>query len=64
MLSVQTYKKYQKSGDLNERKEFLRDWFGGKDSGGKKVDSAIRIFDSDKTITFPEYLIKAVQFDT
>jgi len=64
MLSVQTYKKYQKSGDLNERKEFLRDWFGGKDSGGKKVDSAIRIFDSDKKITFPEYLIKAVQFDT
>jgi putative ATP-dependent endonuclease of OLD family len=64
MLSVQTYKNYQKSGDLNERKEFLRDWFGGKDSGGKKVDSAIRIFDSDKTITFPEYLIKAVQFDT
>ncbi len=64
MLSVQTYKEYQKNDDLNDKKIFLRDWFGGQNSGGKKVDSAIRIFDSDKNIRFPEYLIKAVEFDT
>lgn len=64
MLSTQTNNNYLGSGDLNARKVFLKSWFDGKDSGGKKVDSAIRIFDSEENIAYPEYLTKAVEFGT
>lgn len=64
MLSKLTYKKYAKSDDLADKKAFLKDWFDGSDSGGKKVDSAIRIFDSGEDISYPKYLQEAVQFDT
>lgn len=62
MLSSQTYKEYEKCGDLYKRKEFLKAWFTGDTSASKKVDSAIRIFDSGKLPKFPEYLTKAVEF--
>lgn len=64
MLSATTYKKYEESSNLNASKTFLKNWFDNKDSGSKKVDSAIRIFDSAKVITYPKYLIEAVKFDT
>jgi hypothetical protein len=64
MLSKQTYNNYMKCSDLMAKKEFFKNWYSGKDTGSKKVDSAIRIFDSDKDIIFPEYLTKAVQFDS
>ncbi|MEP3629223.1 MAG: AAA family ATPase [Hyphomicrobiales bacterium] len=61
ILSSQTYNKYD-TGDLRARQEFLTEWFGGSQSGAKKVDSAIRAFDSDVEIKFPEYLKKALCF--
>ena len=63
MLSTQTYKLYQGSGNLNARKAFLKDWYGIKKSGKRKVDSAIRIFDSKEDIRFPDYLTKTIEFD-
>ncbi|MCI5146589.1 MAG: ATP-dependent endonuclease, partial [Candidatus Electrothrix sp. AR3] len=63
MLSTQTFKLYEQEDDLANRKAYLRNWFAGEKSGGKKVDSAIRIFDSDKKIKYPQYLVKAVTFD-
>lgn len=62
MLSPQTYKKYN-TGDLQTKKEFLKDWFKGEKTGGRKVDSAMRIFENNEEITFPDYLLDAVNFD-
>ena len=61
-LSKQTYKKYDE-GDIDDRKEFLLDWFSGEKAGGRKVDSALRIFDSTKKIKFPSYLKDAITFE-
>lgn len=61
VLSGQTHKKYE-AGDLVARRKFLIDWFAGSKSGGKKVDSAIRAFDSNVEIKYPEYLEKALSF--
>jgi len=36
---------------------------GDKNNGSKKVDSAIRIFDSTEIIKYPNYLLEALQFD-
>lgn len=63
MLSTQTYNKYNECAGLSGKKAFFKDWYGDEKSGSKKVDSAIRIFESDKDIKFPEYLEKAVYFD-
>ena len=62
-LSKQTYKTYREEATIEDKKAFLKKWFWGKSSGGKKVDSAIRIFESENEIIFPEYLLKAIHFD-
>lgn len=64
MLSTQTYKMYEQEDGLTEKKAYLKNWFVGEKAGGKKVDSAIRIFDSEEEINYPEYLVKAVDFGT
>jgi putative ATP-dependent endonuclease of OLD family len=48
--------------DIAAKSDFFNKWFAG-DSGKKKVDSAIRIFDSSEAIGFPDYMMKAVTFD-
>ncbi|GAB1270286.1 AAA family ATPase [Aurantivibrio infirmus] len=63
MLSTQTYNLYEKEGGLPAKKTYLRNWFTCEKSGGRKVDSAIRIFDSKEVIKYPSYLVKAVEFD-
>jgi len=63
ILSAKTFNNYIKLETLKKKREFLLDWFEGDDAGRKKVDSAIRIFDSTEAINFPEYLAKAVEFD-
>lgn len=63
MLSTQTYNKYNKINGLDKKKEFFTQWYDGEDSGKKKVDSAIRIFDNNEEIKFPDYLTKAVQYE-
>jgi len=44
------------------KRAFFEGWYAAKDAGSKKVDSAIRIFDSAVTINYPDYLTKAVDF--
>lgn len=63
MLSTQTCNKYKECADLAAKKEFFKSWYVDEKSGSKKVDSAIRIFDSDQSIKFPQYLEKAIDFD-
>jgi len=63
MLSRQTYTQYSACPDLTAKKEFLVNWYSGSDAGRKKVDSALRMFDSAEPIKFPLYLTKAVTFD-
>lgn len=63
MLSTQTYNKYDVKVGIIDKKQFLIEWFKGEESGKKKVDSAIRIFESDEKIEYPEYLEKAVHYE-
>ena len=63
MLSAKTLGKYNASGDLAGKKQFLREWYDGENSGSRKVDSAVRIFDSVVVIKYPDYLTKAIAFD-
>lgn len=63
MLSAKTLGAYNGKTNLAEKKEFLGSWYGAKNSGGRKVDSAVRIFDSATAIQYPEYLTKAITFD-
>jgi putative ATP-dependent endonuclease of the OLD family len=63
MLSKQTYAIYEKQTDLAARKEYLLNWYREpENSGSKKVDSAMKIFESAENISYPEYLIKALEF--
>jgi putative ATP-dependent endonuclease of the OLD family len=62
MLSTQTYKEYEACVDFHKKKAFFEEWYAPKNSGSKKVDSAIRIFDSSVAINYPDYLRKAVSF--
>ena len=59
MFSPKTYKEYAAYGDLADKRAFMNDWY---DSSKKKVDSAVRIFDTSETISYPDYLTKAVTF--
>jgi len=62
VLTPQTYSNYD-NGDLVARQVFLKAWFSGEGTGGKKVDSAMRIFESDDKFVAPDYLIEALKFD-
>jgi putative ATP-dependent endonuclease of OLD family len=63
MLSGKTYASdYSACADLAGKRTFLRGWYLGEGGPKKKVDSAIRIFDTSETITYPDYLKKAVNF--
>ena len=63
ILSTQTYNLYEKEPDLVAKTAYLRNWFGGETGNGKKkVDSAMRIFDSDEAINYPAYLAGAFDF--
>jgi len=62
MLSAKTYgKEYAPCADLAAKRAYVNGWF---DTSKKKVDSAIRIFDTPETISYPDYLTKAVSFGT
>ena len=62
MLSKATYdKEYSTCKDLAAKHNFMNSWY---DNSKKKVDSAIRIFDTSETISYPKYLEEAITFDT
>ncbi|OPY76115.1 MAG: chromosome segregation protein [Syntrophorhabdus sp. PtaU1.Bin058] len=61
MLSAQTYdKEYAACTDFAAKRTFMNGWY---DNPKKKVDSAIRIFDTSETISYPKYLMRAISFD-
>ena len=62
VLSQQTYSNYD-NGDLAARQAFLTNWFSGEGTGGKKVDSAMRFFETNDEFVAPDYLIEALKFD-
>ncbi|PCJ48292.1 MAG: ATP-dependent endonuclease [Gammaproteobacteria bacterium] len=63
-LSTTTYKIYAKNNNLKEKKAFLIQWYQDKGGAGtKKVDSAMRIFDSDVKIDYPSILNEALCFE-
>jgi predicted ATPase len=63
MLSTKTYNgEYSSCGDLVTKKKFFEEWYSKDGDRSKKVDSAIRVFDSTVPISYPEYLTKAVTF--
>lgn len=61
VLSTVTYKHYDKGG-ISDRKSFIINWFSGKDTGGKKVDSAMRLFESNQDFKVPSYINEALDF--
>ncbi len=63
-LSTQTYKKYISQKNLDEKVIFLMGWYADEGGAGKKkVDSAMRIFESDHKINYPNFLQKALRFE-
>ena len=65
-LSTRTYNVYCRDcNTMQEKKDFLRSWYGGdgENFGARKVDTAIRIFESEEGIEYPDYLIEALSFD-
>ncbi len=56
--------KYKVEDGLDKKVSYLREWYKSKDGAGKKkVDSAMRIFESDKKIEYPQFLKDAFNFD-
>ncbi|MFM2630096.1 AAA family ATPase [Vibrio chagasii] len=66
-LSKQTFNKLKKLNGLDKKKVFFVAVYVGENGdqnyGTKKVDSAIRIFDSGDEIQYPDYLVEALTFD-
>ncbi|WP_299574824.1 AAA family ATPase [uncultured Shewanella sp.] len=63
-LSTQTYNKYINQKPLGNKVRFLMDWYADEGGAGKKkVDSAMRIFESDHKINYPDFLQKALRFE-
>lgn len=63
ILSIQTFNLYAEIVGVPEKKKFIHDWFTGEASGSKKVDSAMRLFESTEVIKYPQYLIEAANFE-
>jgi len=60
-LSTKTNNNYKKISGIENKIQFLKGWF--HQSGNKKVDSAIRIFENADSIYYPKYLDDALNFD-
>lgn len=63
-LSTQTYNKYMGKKNLDEKVIFLKSWYADEGGAGKKkVDTAIRVFESKNKINYPNFLQKALCFE-
>lgn len=66
-LSKQAYNELIQEPDLKAKKSYFTSVYvginGDKNYGSKKVDSAIRIFDSQSPIEYSSYLLEALNFD-
>lgn len=65
LLSTETYNDYNAIAALEDRKRFLVEWFRsvpGNGKGARKVDSAIRLFDSLLAFNVPRFLQEVLVF--
>lgn len=65
VLSIQTYKLYDKNTALDDRRGYLIQWFKsvkGNGKGSRKVDSAIRLFDGVLAFKYPDFLGEVLDF--
>lgn len=65
VLSKETYKLYDAKVALEDRRENLIQWFKsvkGNGKGARKVDSAIRLFDSELDFRYPAFLDEVLNF--
>ena len=65
VLSTQTYKLFLKKQTLVEKRAFIVDWFKsveGDGKGKKKVDSAIKLFETSNSFKHPEFLDEVLNF--
>ena len=65
VLSTQTYKLLLKKQTLVEKRAFIVDWFKsveGDGKGKKKVDSAIKLFETSNSFKHPEFLDEVLNF--
>lgn len=66
VLSTQTYNLLGKEPTLEDKRAFVVEWFKSKDGDGKgkrKVDSAIRLFDTTENFNYPSFLCEVLSFD-
>ncbi len=66
-LSTIAYNEYKEMTSMDEKIKYFKAVYvgenGDKNYGSKKVDSAVRIFDSTDVIQYPNYLLEALKFD-
>ena len=65
VLSTKTYKFYDTQDTLEDRINYLIQWFmsvKGNGKGARKVDSAIRLFDSNFDFRYPAFLDEVFDF--
>lgn len=66
-LSAKAYNELIEESSLDAQKDYFVSVYVGKakdkNYGSKKVDSAIRLFDSTNKILYPDYLVEALDFD-
>lgn len=66
ILSPQTYNQLSAKQTLAEKCAFITEWFKsveGDGKGKKKVDSAIRLFESTERFKYPSFLDEILNFD-
>ncbi|ANI56070.1 ATP-dependent nuclease [Pseudomonas sp. DR 5-09] len=65
LLATKTFATYDEHTTLGERKEYLINWFRsvpGNGKGARKVDSAIRLFESKLKFNVPGFLEEVLDF--
>lgn len=65
VLSTKTIKLFTAKPTFAEKLEFIVEWFRGGDGDGKgkkKVDTAIRIFETDEPFKYPAFLAEVLNF--
>jgi len=63
-LSTQTYNNYAKETSLIDKVVFLIKWYADEGGAGKKkVDSAMRVFESEQKINYPNFIQELLCFE-
>ena len=62
-FSPQTFKTFLEQANQADKIAFFDNWFADPKAGGKKVDSAVRLFESEADFVVPTYIKQAINFD-